>query len=209
MDLGNELQYLFGTQGVLDGRQQKDVATEKYQPTIFQRMLGISGEQLQQAGRIKDQRELGGTYNAQLALYNGAPVALGEDEAAVGARLYDLKKKDARKDTLQAQHDAFMAPGAVHQRDVDSKRYNDSQKLIAYEMQQGRLDRADARKDRLLDRAESREARNQDLQLQVMQMDRADQRYNEQIERQDRKDRQASIQTLVAGLSHLGAAFAV
>ena len=63
-------------------------------------------------------------------------------------------------------------------------------------------------KEKLLDRAEARDVRNPELQLQIMQMDRADQRYNEQIERQDRKDRQASIQTLVAGLAHLGAAFA-
>jgi len=38
---------------------------------------------------------------------------------------------------------------------------------------------------------------------------REDRRYNEALERQDRKDRQASIQTLVMGLANLGAAFAL
>ena len=209
MDLMNELQYMFGTQGVLDGRTQKDSATQEYQPNLLQRAIGVTGEQMQQAGRVKDQRDLGNTYNSQLALYNGKPVALGEDEAAVGARLYKRKKESEREDRLQAGRDAFNAPEAVHQRDVDSRRYNDSQKLIAYQMEQGRLDRVDARKERLLDRADARDARAQELQLMMMRDRKEDRRYNESIERQNRKDRQASIQTLVAGLANLGAAFAL
>jgi hypothetical protein len=41
-----------------------------------------------------------------------------------------------------------------------------------------------------------------------MQDRKEDLRYNESIERMDRKDRQASINTLVQGLAALGAAFA-
>jgi len=52
------------------------------------------------------------------------------------------------------------------------------------------------------------EARIDELAFRRMQLDREDMRYNENIDRLDRKDRQQSIATLVSGLANLGAAFA-
>ena len=59
------------------------------------------------------------------------------------------------------------------------------------------------------DRADAKEARADELEYRRMQDRKEDLRYNESIERMDRKDRQQSIQTLVAGLANLGAAFAL
>ena len=66
-----------------------------------------------------------------------------------------------------------------------------------------------ADKHRMLDSADARDAKAQELQYMMMRDRKEDRRYNESIDRQDRKDRQASIQTLVAGLANLGAAFAI
>ena len=96
---------------------------------------------------------------------------------------------------------ALMAPvearlksqeiAAETDRDIRNKQF-----LLTW--QQGQNDRADAR----LQHAD-------ELALRREQMEREDMRYNENIARMDRKDRQQSIQTLVAGLANLGAAFAL
>ena len=54
--IGNDIRFEFGGRGVLEGRQQKDDATGVYQPSIFQRAIGISGEQLNNAGDVLEER---------------------------------------------------------------------------------------------------------------------------------------------------------
>ena len=61
----------------------------------------------------------------------------------------------------------------------------------------------------LLQMADSRDSRAADLEYQRSRDRRADQEYNERMERLDRKDRQAMMQNLAAGLASLGAAFAL
>jgi len=65
----------------------------------------------------------------------------------------------------------------------EEKRYNDT----LMQMQQTRLD---------------------NLNLQRMQMQREDQRYNERLDREERNRRQESVMAMMAGLTSLGAAFA-
>ena len=65
-------------------------------------------------------------------------------------------------------------------------------------MEQLRNDRADAKE----------QLKHYELEYRRMQDRKEDLRYNENLERMDRKDRQASINTLVQGLAALGAAFA-
>ena len=73
----------------------------------------------------------------------------------------------------------------------------DSRNQFQIQMEQLRNDRADAKEQQALD-----------LEYRRMQDRKEDLRYNENLERMDRKDRQASINTLVQGLAALGAAFA-
>ena len=73
----------------------------------------------------------------------------------------------------------------------------DSRNQFQIQMQQLQNQRADAKEQHALD-----------LEYRRMQDRKEDLRYNESIERMDRKDRQASINTLVQGLAALGAAFA-
>ena len=60
-----------------------------------------------------------------------------------------------------------------------------------------------------LQMADTKDARAAELQYQKMRDRRADMEYNERMERLDRKDRQAMMQSLAAGLASLGAAFAL
>ena len=60
-----------------------------------------------------------------------------------------------------------------------------------------------------LTRAENAEIRADQMALQRLQMEREDQRYNERMERLDKKDRMQGRQSLIAGLAALGAAFAL
>ncbi len=57
--------------------------------------------------------------------------------------------------------------------------------------------------------ADEKDARAAELQYQKMRDRRTDLEYNERMERLDRKDRQAMMQNLAAGLASLGAAFAL
>lgn len=61
----------------------------------------------------------------------------------------------------------------------------------------------------LLQLASEKESRASQLEYQRSRDRRADQEYNERMERLDRKDRQAMMQNLAAGLASLGAAFAL
>ena len=61
----------------------------------------------------------------------------------------------------------------------------------------------------LQEMAANRDSQAAQLEYQKMRDRRADQEYNERMERLDRKDRQAMLQNLAAGLASLGAAFAL
>ena len=60
-----------------------------------------------------------------------------------------------------------------------------------------------------LQMADTKDERASQLEYQKMRDRRADMEYNERMERLDRKDRQAMMQNLAAGLASLGAAFAL
>ena len=117
----------------------------------------------------------------------------------------------------EAQRTRSEKPTPLQQSEIDRGKAADERQTAALEQQAeasrnqlalAREQMAQTEKLRLLDSADAREARAQELQLMLMRDRKEDRRYNESIDRQDRKDRQASIQTLVAGLAHLGAAFA-
>ena len=61
----------------------------------------------------------------------------------------------------------------------------------------------------LLQLAETKDARIQQLQYQKMRDRKEDVQYNERMDKLDRKDRRTAVQNMVAGLASLGAAFAL
>lgn len=202
MDLLNELQYQFGTKGVLEGRQLKDTATDKYQPTFTQRLLGISQEQLENAGDQKLQRELQKEFGARLGIYGGKSVQLGEDRQSVETRLFQRKEDYDKNKRTEAQLEVYNNPTAVEERRVRNEQYADSRKDVANQMELTRMQMATNEKNRLADRADAREARADELQLERERMERADRR-------DERNRRRDSIAALTSGLAALGAAFAL
>ena len=229
MDLMNELQYNFGTKAARAGELQKDPSTNKIEPNIFQRALGLTSADLEahdlegrfnrfkdsdpQASdarrfgvtinksdlnnlgglqdRIDDAKDLraakstlkGSGYTGDLSAYT--------DAASLAPLIKQQNLTNLIDQTSALEATKYNSPGSIRQRDVEDRRWNETQRL------------------NLMDRADAREAKASELEYMKMRDRKEDRRYNENIERMDRKDRQQSIQTLVAGLANLGAAFAL
>ena len=202
MDLLNELQYQFGTKGVLEGTQQKDKATDSYQPSFIQRALGVSGEQLENAGDTKQQRDLQKEFGGRLGIYGGKSVQRGEDRTSVETRLFEKKEDYDTDRRKKAAIEIYENPTAIDERKVRDDRIQTNERRYLDLQEQNQIDRRTSERNRLDDRADARESRADDRMMQMEMYERAD--------RKDEKNRRReSIQALVAGLSSLGAAYAV
>lgn len=202
MDILNELQYQFGTKGVLEGTQQKDQATDSYQPTLLQRAVGVSGEQLQSAGDTKQQRDLQKEFGARLGIYGGKSVQRGEDRTSVETRLFEKKEDYDTARRTKAQQEIYNNPTAVDERQIRDNQIQTNERRYLDLQEQNQIDRRISEKNRLDDRADDRASRADDRMMQLEMYERADRK-------EEKNRRRESIQTLVAGLSSLGAAFAV
>ena len=70
----NELQYRFGTKAALEGNIQKDAATNTYQPTAVQRLLGLTSGQLTTAANTGDRNRFMDDPLGQEALSYGVKI---------------------------------------------------------------------------------------------------------------------------------------
>lgn len=228
-DLLNELQYNFGTKGARAGELQKDPSTNKIEANLFQRALGLTSADLQahdlegrfdrfkdtdpQASdarrygvsinksdlnnlggledRIEAAKDLRTAKSTLKGLGNTTDLSGFTDAASLAPLIQEEKTKNLIETTGAVEKAKYESPGSIRQRDVEDRRWNETQRL------------------NLLDRADAREAKASELEYMRMRDRKDDRRYNESIERMDRKDRKQSIQTLVAGLANLGAAFAI
>ena len=202
MDILNELQYQFGTKGVLEGTQQKDQATDSYQPTLIQRALGVTSDQLQNDGDTKQQRDLQREFGARLGIYGGKSVQRGEDRTSVETRLFERKEDYDEEKRTKAQLELYNNPTAVDERRIRDQNIQRNERRYLDLQEQNRLDRLTSDKRYFNDKAEAREARADDRMMQLEMYERADRKA-------EKARRRESIQALVAGLSSLGAAFAV
>ena len=126
--------------------------------------------------------------------------ALGENAAEYnlgpGATIYDAQGAVASKN---------------RERESDRDKINYERQLKPLELQLAQQSKAADRTHSLalMQMADNKDARASELAYQKMRDRRADMEYNERMERLDRKDRQAMMQNLAAGLASLGAAFAL
>jgi len=202
MDILNELQYQFGTKGVLEGTQGKDQATDSYQPTLLQRAVGVTKDQLQDAGDTKQQRDLQREFGGRLGIYGGKSVQRGEDRTSVETRLFERKEDYDTNRRTKAQLELHNNPTARDERRIRDEGIQRNESRYLDLQEQNRLDRNTNEKNRLADRADARESRADDRMMQLEMYERADRK-------EEKTRRRESIQALVAGLSSLGAAFAV
>ena len=129
--------------------------------------------------------------------YTGDLSGVTENNAVLG-----LIQQQKITNEKAADERSFNSLGRQDERRIRDERYADSRKDVANQMELTRAQMAQSDKRYLGDRIEAREARADDLMFRRESMERAD--------RKDEKNRRReSIQALVAGLSSLGAAFAV
>ena len=162
-------------------------------------------------------REAQRTLNQQTAISRGENLSdlSGVDE---NSSIYDVQGAVA---TTQRERDA-KAREKEHNRSLDGTRLqieaSNNQLTAQLAAQAGQNAVTNKRLDNQLimqqnniaeDRAIRAEARADDLALRREQMERADHRYAQEMERYDKRKRQDSIQAMVAGLASLGAAFAL
>lgn len=173
----------------------------------WDRVRGATDEDAENAYNRIQQRDVNRQVGSDLAIAGKSGALWGETlqqaqgRAAAGARqLADKSKAGDRQftlTTLAEQQKPMLAEIAAGRETA-----NNQLELARLEYQAAREERRDARADALAQKAD-------ELEYRRMQDRKEDLRYNESIERMDRKDRQQSIQTLVAGLANLGAAFAL
>ena len=148
-------------------------------------------------------------------------VALGEDYADLNlpdtASLYDVQGAVAKKRRARASADSDKAhtrsmelPLAQLKASTDAT--NAQLELTRETNETARLDSNNQfalQYERMLQQDKrANEARLDELAYRRAQDLKEDRRYNDQIDRENRRHREASINTLVAGLANLGAAFA-
>lgn len=152
-----------------------------------------------QAGKdAKNKRKYGTDYRKATGKNLEGGESIGAIESAIEEG--NNEKRVQRQVELYNITDG-LAGGGKDQRALESQRHQQTMT---------RLENADRRSERnsMLDRAERKDERAENLERLRMTERKDDLRYNENIARMDRKDRKESLNTLIVGLSQLGAAFA-
>ena len=172
----------------------------------WDRVRGATEEDAENAYNRIQQRDVNRQVGSDLAVSGKSGALWGETlqqaqgRAAAGARELDAKSKKGDQDfairTLEEQNKVGMAQIAANSEATNAQ------------LELSRLQNATQLEMLRNERADARDARADELEYRRMQDRKEDLRYNENLERMDRKDRQASINTLVQGLAALGAAFA-
>jgi|TARA_B100000073_G_scaffold156778_1_gene129508 hypothetical protein len=228
MDLLNELQYQFGTKGALSGTATKDSATNKYEPNLFQKALGITSEQLTTAAEEGKFNRFSDTQQGQDAKRYGVTYTRSDmgNLGGLQDRIDDAKALRTGRETLtglgyKGDTSAYTTPEAVAAAIRTQKRENAIEldtitRRAAFDDPTAADERRirdqryyDLQKSNLEERIERREDKATEFEYMKMRDRKADQQYNERMAKLDRKDRILAMQNIAAGLASLGAAFAV
>ena len=195
-------------EGVISGRA-KDPVTGKVKATFMDSLFGRSQSELDSAQTQMEttQSRASGKRFAEDSGYSESELNLDFDKTSKGAvqskiRLLEESKGKERDAT---NHSRSMEPLTAQLASTEANNQRNfllSQQQGNQQMELTRAQMAQSDKNRLADRIDSREARADELMFRRESMERADRK-------DDKNRRRESIQALVAGLSSLGAAFAV
>ena len=193
-------------ESVISGRQE-DPVTGKPKATFVDTLFGRSQAELDSAYdtmKTTQRRKKGATafeespYQSELR-----KMGIDPEKTSVGAinsavrEIQETKAADLRTEGFQQT----LAPLQM-QMQQNSEQFNAT-------MQRQMANDAKAHQLQLMQFAESKEQRADELEYQKMRDRKADMQYNERLEQLDRKDRRQGISSLAAGLAALGAAFAL
>ena len=209
----------------------KDRYGKANDPGLFNNMLGaVTGATnagTQEYRDLEQQNTLQGQFGSQLSLYGGAEVGLGEDKGTVAARLLKRKEAYEKEQRTKARNEEYNAPEAREARRLQAEQFAAGRTDVANQMALTRAEMAQgtsrfnqtmsrqlsqdakAHQLQLMQFAETREQKANDLEYQKMRDRKADMQYNERMETLDRKDRRQAMSSIAAGLASLGAAFAM
>ena len=195
-------------EGVISGRK-KDPVTGKVKATFIDSLFGRSQSELDSAQTQMEttQSRAAGKRFAEDSGYSATELGLDFDKTSKGAvqskiRLLEEGKASKRDAT---NHSRSMEPLTAQLASTEANNQRNfllSQQQGNDQMELTRAQMAQSDKNRLADRIDAREARADELMFRRESMERADRR-------DEKNRRRESIQALVAGLSSLGAAFAV
>ena len=201
--------YLFGTTKDDKNKARYQGELQRFKESDLSDQADMYGIEVKDAGsgklnrsaigqKVLDAKELRGSKSLLKGMgYAGDLSGVTENNAVLG-----LIQQQKIKNEKAADERSFNSLGRRDERQLRDKQYADSRTDVANQMELTRAQMAQSDKRYLGDRIEAREARADDLMFRRESMERAD--------RKDEKNRRReSIQALVAGLSSLGAAFAV
>lgn len=179
----------------------------KYKPTWGDSFWGRANEGQQELDTVKN-KGVRDKYKPLLESV-GKTWTDGMSEGAAVEMYQTGKQGKEREQAAQLRTDAFDSPQQVEERRVNNQRwqltqqqYNDTRTDVANQMELTRMQMATNERNRLADRADAREARADELQLQRETLNRADRR-------DARNRRRESIAVLTSGLTALASAFAL
>ena len=158
-------------------------------------------ESNKQQGAVKREITSAGEDPTKYNLGAGATIYDARGAMATRERERAQETKDSDREYATTTQKQAQAPqmAQINAGIEESRNQNAiTNRRLDQQMEMARLDRADAKDQRALE-----------LEYQKMRDRKEDMRYNERMEQLDRKDRQALLQSLTAGLASLGAAFAL
>ena len=162
----------------------------------WQRFLGATDEDAENARLKAQQRDLQSRYGSSLAQVGSTGVDWGETEQEVMGKIARLTEE--------------------RQGGQDNKRLSQQLKIVEKQQEPGKATNSRLLEGQrqshnlaLMQMRDASEARLAELAYMRMRDRKADMQYNERMEKLDRKDRILALQNITAGLASLGAAFAV
>ena len=173
----------------------------------WQRFLGVTDDDAENARLKAQQKDLQSRYGAQLAIVGSTGVDWGETEQQVQGKIARLgeERKGGQEAKKFAQEQATIKLGQKVPLAQIAANERTSGASLDLQREQGNQQHLVMMENL----ASQRDTAAATLEYQKMRDRRSDQEYNERMERLDRKDRQAMMQNLAAGLASLGAAFAL
>ena len=183
--------------------QRNNLGTDSdgnYKPTFMDSVWGRADEGQQVLDNVKN-KGVKDQYQGQL---EGRGLQFRDGMSAGDAQrdILEHDKKIRRQEEEEARRAAFNSPDAVDLREVrDERTKTENQRY--YDLQREKQeDKLTMQKNRLEDKADQRRESADNRQMQLEMYERRD-------AKEEKSRRRESIQALVAGLSSLGAAFAV
>ncbi len=175
-------------------------ASGNYKPTFMDQFWGRADEG-QGVLDDKKNKEIKDRWGGQLE-GRGLKFTDGMTAGDAQREILEHDKKVRKQEDLEARTAAYNDPTRRDERDQrDKDRKTESDRY--YDLQKQRAeDKLTLQKNRLEDKADNRRERADNRQMQLEMYERKD-------ARDEKNRRRESIQALVAGLSSLGAAFAV